>query len=73
MQGEETTRLQVGEISARCPACGATEFLVPREAGTGLVCATCGKETPRRVLMDGVARDAIARTDEVLRAMRRPP
>ena len=73
MQGEETTRLQVGDISARCPACGATEFFVPREAGRGLVCASCGKETPRRVLIDGVARDAIARADEVLRSVRRPP
>jgi transcription initiation factor TFIIIB Brf1 subunit/transcription initiation factor TFIIB len=73
MQGEKTTGLQVGAISARCPACGAKEFVAPPEAATGLVCASCGKETPRRVLMDGVARDAIARADEVLRARREPP
>jgi hypothetical protein len=73
MQGEETTRVQVGEISASCPACRATEFVVPHHAGPGLICATCGKETPRRVLMDAVARDAIARADAALRARRKPP
>jgi hypothetical protein len=61
-------RVSVGDVTARCPKCGATEFertfSTPSPQTDVLVCAACKAETPRAVLIGQVA-------DEVVRQARK--
>ena len=72
MDGKSTTRFQIGDIAARCPHCGAAEFFSPVHGEVHFVCATCRASSPRGALVDQIARDAIERTDALLRSARKP-
>ena len=67
------TRLKIGEIVARCPSCGSVDFVAPTGGETALVCAGCRAASPRSALVAQIAREAIDRADELLRAVRKPP
>lgn len=73
MHGGSTTRFKIGEIVARCPRCGSADFLAQADSEIELVCAGCRAASPRSALVAQIAREAIDRADELLRAVRKPP
>ncbi len=54
---------RVGQISAKCPKCGATQFQIPREEHSGprmtYQCAGCGQGTEYAKLVRQIGRQVI--------------
>ncbi len=55
---------RVGQISAKCPKCGATKFEIPREEYSGArmayQCAGCGHATEYAKLVKQIGREVVA-------------
>ena len=55
---------RVGQISAKCPKCGATQFKIPVEEHSGprmsYQCAGCGHATEYAKLVKQIGRQVIA-------------
>ena len=56
---------RVGQISAKCPKCEATQFKIPREEYSGprmsYECAGCGHATEYAKLVKQIGRQVMAR------------
>ncbi len=54
---------RVGQISAKCPKCGATRFKIPREEHSGprmhYACEACGQQTQYAKLITQIGRAAL--------------
>jgi len=57
-------RFRVGQISAKCPKCGTSEFNIPQEEHSGPLmlyqCAGCGQGTEYAKLVRQIGREVIA-------------
>jgi predicted RNA-binding Zn-ribbon protein involved in translation (DUF1610 family) len=73
-RGGRPLTLSVGGVTARCPKCGAIEF-VWREPGRDitptLVCTACKTETPRRALIDQIGQEVMKRANDALEKARK--
>lgn len=74
-RGGRTLTLSVGGVTARCPKCGAIEFIpraqTGREVSPALVCTSCKTETPRRALIDQIGEEVMKRANEALEKARK--
>jgi predicted nucleic-acid-binding Zn-ribbon protein len=61
---------RVGQISAKCPKCGATQFQIPREEHSGprmnYVCVACGQASQYSKLISQIGRLALQKRKERL-------
>ena len=57
-------KFRVGQISAKCPKCGATEFKIAQEEHSGPLmlyqCAGCGQGTEYAKLVKQIGREVMA-------------
>ena len=55
---------RVGQISAKCPKCGATKFKIPRDEHSGprmnYECGGCGQPTQYAKLITQIGREVMA-------------
>jgi hypothetical protein len=70
-------RVSIGDITAECPHCGATEF-EPQSAGalhlaTEMKCAGCGAKTRYLALLDRIGEEAMRRANRAIDELRRGP
>ena len=74
-RGSGTLTLSVGGVTARCPKCGAIEFIGHPETGgdvsVRLICTSCKTETPRRALIDQIGEEIMKRANEALEKARK--
>jgi predicted nucleic acid-binding Zn-ribbon protein len=67
-------RVSVGNVSAGCPKCGATEFKrafsTPSVHTDVLICVACKAETPRTVLIAQVGDEVVRRAQKTLEDVR---
>ena len=70
-----TLTLSVGGVTARCPKCGAIEFIGHAETGGDfsptLICTRCKTETSRRDLIDQIGVEVMKRANEALEKARK--
>ena len=68
---------RIGQISAKCPKCGATQFKIPREEHSGprmnYVCAECGQASQYSKLISQIGRHALQQRKERLSGGRADP
>lgn len=61
---------RVGQISAKCPKCGATQFKIPRDEHSGprmnYVCSDCGQASEYAKLVAQIGRAAVQQRKERL-------
>ena len=54
---------RVGQINARCPGCGGTQFKIPEDEHSGprrnYLCAACGKTVEYAKLIMQIGREAL--------------
>ena len=54
---------RVGQINAKCPGCGGTQFKIPEDEHSGprmnYVCAACGKTEEYAKLIMQIGREAL--------------
>ena len=54
---------RIGQISAKCPKCGATQFKIPREEHSGprmnYLCAVCGQASQYAKLIMQIGREVL--------------
>jgi hypothetical protein len=63
-------RVSIGDITAKCPRCGATEF-EPQSAGalhlaTEMKCAGCGGKSRYLALLDQIGEEAMRRANKAI-------
>lgn len=71
-------QVKIGKVAAVCPVCKRTEFRSPVEQPNQmdvLTCAKCGTKYTYVFLLDQIARQSIAQSDDALSASRnrKPP
>jgi transposase-like protein len=68
---------RIGQISAKCPKCGATQFKIPREEHSGprmnYLCAGCGEASQYSKLMTQIGRQVLQQRKERLSGGRADP
>jgi len=67
-------KLAVGQIEARCPGCGASDFNLrgaELEMHSELFCVACGKATPYQALLNEIGEQAMQQANEALAKLRK--
>ena len=67
-------KLAVGQIEARCPGCGASDFHPgggKLEMQSELLCVACGKATPYQALLNQIGEQAMKQANEALAKLRK--
>ena len=65
----------IRDVAARCAGCGGTDFRQTNggalRLATRMVCASCGRETTYRELLDSIGEEAMRRANEALAKLKK--